>query len=919
MKKTARFSCYLGRVLAAALILAAVWPPGPAWPQAEEVKIGVLAKRGMARALKKWSPTASYLLREIPDQSFMVIPYSFCDLRRAVARAEVDFVITNTGYYVELEHTHGVSRIATLRNLLGNRGYQTFGGVIFARADRDGLNTLQDLAGKSFMAVDQASFGGWWMAWRELADKGVDPRRDFTSLLFGGTHDMVVRSVAGGKVDAGTVRTDTLERMQAEGKIELSKFKVLHKMPQNRSFPFVRSTRLYPEWPFAKLKHTSDKLAQNVAVALFNMPVNSEAARAARIAGWTVPLDYQPVYELMKDLKLGPYKNFGKVSPGLFISRYWPWLYGGAALLLLLSLVTSYVIYLNRNLNQVRVKLSRELTKRGQAETKLRAAHDELEDRVSLRTSELEEANRLMATEIKARAKAQSDLKESEGKYRLLVETMSEGLCVIDREGNFTYANERFCLMLGLDEPAIVGKSYTEFMDEANAQRVRAEREKRNEGHSRPYEICWRKNDGSEIITLISPAVIWDDKGEVVGSFGVISDITQQRKDRKERERLAVQLRQNQKMEAIGTLAGGIAHDFNNILAAIVGYSELAYFKAEQGEISLDNLRSVLNAAERAKGLVAQILSFSRQSELEKAPVNLAPLAKEAAKFLRASLPSTIRIDCALPNDLGTVMADPTQMHQLVLNLCTNAKHAMAESGGVLSISLDKVVLTPEDAREYVDLKGGRYQRITVSDTGCGMDKKTMERILEPFFTTKPEGEGTGMGLSVVHGIVKSHGGAMRIYSEPGLGSTFRVYLPCLDSRVDDQALREMPLPRGSERVILVDDEADVVKAGSQMLEHLGYKVTGFKSSLEAWLAFQKSPGDFDLLITDCTMPDMTGFQLVDKVKRLRPDLPVIMCSGFNWQLNSDPAAVKNVQKTLTKPLTTRELGLAAREVLDKG
>ena len=499
--------------------------------------------------------------------------------------------------------------------------------------------------------------------------------------MFGGTHDGVVRAVAAGTVDAGTVRTDTLERMQAEGKIKLSQFKVLHKMPQNQSFPFLRSTRLYPEWPFAKIKHTSDKLAQNVTVALFNMPVHSEAARAARIAGWTVPLDYRPVHELMKELKLGPYENFGRVSLNLLITRYWPWLYGGLALLIFLCLVTTYMIWLNRSLNRTRDNLNMELAKREQAETELQTAHDKLEDRVSQRTQELEEANSLMAVEIEARTKAQDDLKESEGRYRLLVETMSEGLCVIDRKGNFTYANKMFCHMLGYEEARIVGKNYADFMDEANAQKVDVEIKKREVGDSSPYELCWKTNDGNEVITLLSPVAIWDDEGKVVGSFAVVSDITQQMKDQRERARLEAKLRQNQKMEAIGTLAGGIAHDFNNILAAIVGYSELAYFEAEKGKSNLDHLQLVLNAAERAKGLVTQILSFSRQSELGKAPINLAPLIKEAVKFLRASLPSTIRIECSPPNDLGSVMADPTQMHQLILNLCTNAKHAMAETG----------------------------------------------------------------------------------------------------------------------------------------------------------------------------------------------------------------------------------------------
>jgi diguanylate cyclase (GGDEF)-like protein len=326
------------------------------WPAvysnaASPVKIGVLANRGKEAADTMWSNTASYLTRKIPQHVFTIVPLGFHEIEPAVGRGDVDFVIANPEIYVGLEAQCGVTRIATIKNKTKKGAYKIFGGVIFTRADRSDIKDLRDLKGRSFMAVEINSLGGWTMAWREFKSEGIDPHRDFAKLIFGGTHDAVVYAVRDGKVDAGTVRTDTLERMHDEGKIDMNDFRILNpKKAEN--FPFALSTRLYPEWPLAKVRHVQDELAQQVAIALMNMSKDDPAAMSAKIEGWTIPAVYQPVHELMKELTIGPYENYGKVTLASAIRQYWYWFLLALFLLFLMALVTVYVVRLNRILRK---------------------------------------------------------------------------------------------------------------------------------------------------------------------------------------------------------------------------------------------------------------------------------------------------------------------------------------------------------------------------------------------------------------------------------------------------------------------------------------------------------------------------------------------------------------------------------------
>ena len=385
-----------------------------------------------------------------------------------------------------------------------------------------------------------------------------------------------------------------------------------------------------------------------------------------------------------------------------------------------------------------------------------------------------------------------------------------------------------------------------------------------------------------------------------------------------ELQRAEAQLRQAHKMEAVGTLAGGIAHDFNNILAAIIGFSEMAIDKSPEGSPARHHMERVFAAGVRGRDLVKQILAFSRQADQEKEPLKIAPVVREALGLIRASLPSTVDIRPNLQNTLGFVLADRIQIQQIVMNLCTNAAHAMRRTGGSISINLDGFSFSsPEDAPDPT-MSPGLYARLSVTDTGEGMSPEIVEHIFDPFFTTKAAGEGTGLGLSVVHGIVTSHGGTMTVSSEQGLGSVFTVYLPKLiQKQARDSGDGNESIPRGHERILFVDDEEELAAMGDEMLTDLGYRVTSKTASREALALFRLDPSWFDLVVTDQTMPEMTGEELVKEILALRADMPIIMCTGFSYVVDADTASAAGARASVMKPLTMKEIARMVRDVLD--
>jgi signal transduction histidine kinase len=405
---------------------------------------------------------------------------------------------------------------------------------------------------------------------------------------------------------------------------------------------------------------------------------------------------------------------------------------------------------------------------------------------------------------------------------------------------------------------------------------------------------------------------------EHLGHLGAsVRGALENKRIREENKALQSQLQQAQKMEAIGTLAGGIAHDFNNILGGIMGYAELAMMKLPKESKAIGDLEQVIKSSERAADLVKQILTVSRQNKKEQRPVQVRYIVSEALKLLKATLPTTIEIRKDLLKESGIVNADPTQMHQVVMNLCTNAGHAMQKEGGVLTVELANVALDDIEAARHFGMNPGSYLRLTVSDTGHGMTSEIMERIFDPYFTTKDTGEGTGLGLSVAQGIVKVHGGTITVYSQPGKGTTLHVYLPIIQEEERKEKESERPVPTGSERILFIDDEQILIELGHQMLGRLGYEVVSQQSSIEALELFRAEPDRFDLVITDLTMPHMTGDKLAQELIRIRPDIPIILCTGHSRLVSEKKAKEMGIRAFIMKPILRRKIAEAIREVLE--
>ncbi len=420
--------------------------------------------------------------------------------------------------------------------------------------------------------------------------------------------------------------------------------------------------------------------------------------------------------------------------------------------------------------------------------------------------------------------------------------------------------------------------------------------------------IIHHKNLGRTF--LVSSAVIVGDDGKLQYLVHVAKDITDQK-------RLEEELFQAHKMEAMGTLAGGIAHDFNNILSAIIGYAELALLDIPDDNHAIKDINQVLQSSKRAADLVQQILTFSRKADHQLHSLMPHLIVKEALKLLRSSLPTTLSLEEKIAPDCGSILADPTNIHQIVMNLCTNAFHAMENEKGTLAVSLYRKDIPAEQIHES-DVSPGTYVVLSVSDTGQGMDKKTIERIFEPYFTTKEVGKGTGLGLAVIHGIVKDYKGFIQVESELGKGSIFQVYFPALEQVISTRDnTEEKPLSTGTERILVVDDESSIVNLHKTVLERLGYTATATTSSKEALEKIRLHPNQFDLLITDQTMPELSGVELAEEVLKIRPDMPIILSTGYSSVITEEEALAIGIRKYARKPVSRTTLAKAVREVLD--
>ena len=503
--------------------------------------------------------------------------------------------------------------------------------------------------------------------------------------------------------------------------------------------------------------------------------------------------------------------------------------------------------------------------------------------------------------------------RESEERYQKLFIDSNDTIFIASREGEILESNPAASTLLGHPVEALKEMNISRLLVNPD-DRARFKKEMELVGGSvKDFEVELLTEGGKVLTCLLNATSRHDREGDLVGYQGILRDVTEGR-------RMERQLQQAQKIESIGTLAGGIAHDFNNILAAILGYAEMTLYKLPEESQLEPHIQEIRKAGNRARGLVKQILTFSRQAEHEHRPLQVHLVVREALKLLRASIPVTVEIRENIDARSGAIMADPTQIHQIVMNLCTNAYHAMRETGGVLAVELTRMEVGEGDPKVAdLSLAPGPYIVLTVGDTGHGMRPATLDRIFEPYFTTKKKGEGTGMGLAVVHGIVKSHNGHITAYSEPGHGTSFQVYLPGIDATgAAGEKNGAGEIPGGDERILAIDDEGVVVEMEREMLECLGYKVTGTTSCEEALRLFSAKPESFDLVITDMTMPAMTGAELSRKLLAIRPDIPIIMCSGYSELINEEKARAIGIREYVMKPIVLREMAGVVRAALDQ-
>ncbi|MFH2132936.1 MAG: PAS domain S-box protein [bacterium] len=521
--------------------------------------------------------------------------------------------------------------------------------------------------------------------------------------------------------------------------------------------------------------------------------------------------------------------------------------------------------------------------------------------------------------DITQRKAFEKDLRGSEKRYRDVVDNMPQRLFFKNCQSEYVTVNKKYAADFSQPPEFFPGKTDFDIHPRERAERYRKEDQQIIQS-GKPLEYQDERTLKGRIRTIHSLKVpIIMENGETEGILGISWDVTDRIVAEKEQKRLEALLQQTQKMEAIGTLAGGIAHDFNNLLHPIIGFSRLGMRAADETGATYHQFSSIHKAANRAKELVQQILTFSHQSVKILKPVLLQPIIKEALQMLRSSLPTTIQIETEISPDCGPVEADVTQIHQIVMNLATNAYHAMQETGGTLQIALQPVHCDA-DSLPGISMKPGDYVCLSIRDSGEGISPEIRDRIFEPYFTTKDINKGTGLGLSVVRGIVKSHSGQIMLKSAPGEGTEFTIYFPASLSQTETLVSGSKPLKtRGNERILVVDDEEEIAFFQKEALKQLGYTVTIKSDSREALELFQMEPSAFDLVVTDMTMPHITGYQLSLQLLKIRPELPVILCTGYSETVDEEKALAVGIKRFLMKPIDQDDLAAAIRDVLDNG
>ncbi len=516
-----------------------------------------------------------------------------------------------------------------------------------------------------------------------------------------------------------------------------------------------------------------------------------------------------------------------------------------------------------------------------------------------------------MITDITIRKRAEDAIRESEERYCSIMEASPEPIVTYDMHGKVLYVNPAFTRVFGWTYEEVVGKRIDYVPEEALEETIKMLK-RLNDGESHTGFLTQRYDKHRNIKDIEMSFGVWKDKsGKPVGSVVVLRDVTEQKK-------LHSQLRQAQKMESIGILAGGIAHDFNNILAAIIGYTELSLIQKDETKRE-GYLQKILQSANRAKDLVRQILSFSRSSEINKSIIHVTLIAKEVLKLIRATIPTTIEIFENLKAKNDRIHGESTQIHQIFMNLCTNAGHAMRQNrNGTLEITLENVELASETVVGHGRLSPGDYLKLSFADTGHGIPEKHIERIFDPYFTTKTKNEGTGLGLAIINSIIKDHGGAIDVTSQVNVGTRFDIFLPVVEKEDEQEEKTSLSDYAGDETILLVDDEKNLVDAYGELLKGLGYKVRGMNDSQKALEVFRETPHHFDIVLSDYTMPQMTGDLLAAELLEIRPDIPIILFSGYSDNLSVESITEGAIIAFADKPVDKNKLAKLIRQVLSE-
>ncbi len=860
----------------------------------QTVHIGVLSKRGTARCLMKWNPTAAYLTAKIPEHRFSIIPIDFDRINRAVAKGEVDFVLTNPAIYVELESLYGVNRIATLINRRSLGDYTEFAGVVFFRSERRDIVRLSDLKGKKLMGVKENSFGGWLTVWREMQEKGFDPQRDCSQISFGGSHDAVVYAVRDGIADAGTVRTDTLERMSREGKIQIENFKVIHEHGGGEvHLPFLHSTRAYPEWPMAKVKHTSNVLAEKVTVALLQMPGASDAARAAICAGWTIPLSYQPVHECLKALKIGPYKDFGKITPADVFNKYRYWILAITALLVIMAVGFVLIIHDIRIINHSKKEL----------------------------LQSQEAANRENA------------------KLSAMILSMEEGVVFADADNVLSQVNPYFCDFVGKQAGDIIGKKIDDFHSGPLLYKVLDLISSFRENPDSKPLIIQRPIGETETILRVQPIYRQEKYDGVLLNVINVTDLVLARREAEAASRTKSEFLAN------------MSHEIRTPMNGIIGMTELALGSDPTGE-QREYLKMVKMSADSLLAVINDILDFSKieagKLELETIDFNLRNTLENATDTLALKAHEKgLELACHIRPDVPTALiGDPGRLRQIIVNLAGNSLKFTEKGEVVIRVEVEQA--SDDSVRLH----------FMIADTGIGIPPDKLGSIFESFeqadgSNTRKYG-GTGLGLSISSQLVELMGGKIWVespahgqlkiedrrlknekpenqnngqspspnsqysivnsQSEGGPGSVFHFTVRYDLSRTKDISPPRIHLHNLSGLpVLIVDDNSTNRIILQEMVTAWGLVPTMATSGKEALARLEgafDSGKPYPLLLLDMQMPEMDGFDVAARIMKASfgRDVKIIMLTSMGQRGDTTQCKKVGISGYLTKPIKQSEL-----------